>query len=173
MRESDDARMWRNLGKGVAWIAAGAVAILAVEMMWDHLAGREYARAGDGAPSVFRERETGAGIADLADIAFGDAAPGGEVPEGFAEECFDPRILGEVSVSADGAVMGIVSELPSAELFDRCSDGLEAHGWVALESGLPLRCTFSKGVGRTRWLFLDVSQVSGSGVAVIVLENRR
>ena len=168
-------RMRGSIVKGVAWLAVGAVAILAVELAWDHvvtggdeerLGEREAggAEAGDDMP--IREGFS-AFVFDGDDAAIGlDGAP-----PGFAEECFDAHGLGEVRSSHDGGVVGIISDLDAGSLFRACADRLAARGWVQMESGSPLRCTFVKDRGAIRWVYLDVTEVSGDGVAVLVIEG--
>ena len=175
MKDATVKRMRANLAKGVACLALGAVAVMAIELVWDHVMalGRTSAREQAGI-----SEESGPGGSHSLDTLLSYVFDQGELadtglPAGFIEDYFDPRGLGELSTSDDGMVVGIVSDYPAAALFGLCVDGLEGRGWMKLESGQALRCTFVREGYAARWVFLDVTQVSDSGVAVLVLEGRK
>ena len=175
MEERVQRRMRINLVKGVACLAVGAIVIAAIEALWDH-ADAESRFHGGGSPGMQDESPLsgGFGFQDMMSFALdGDLTAIGEqaVPQRFLEECFDAAEFGDVRCSDDGGVIGIVSDAPASELFDECVGKLVENGWLQMESGYPLRCTFLKESGSLHWLFLDVNQVSGDGVAVLVMEE--
>ncbi len=163
-----------NLLRGVACLVAAACAIAVIELAWDAVG--TGLRARDAAESAScEESSTSAqvGYADLMAYALeGDEAAVGMqgVSGRFVNECFDPNLLGEAHSSLDGGVVGIMSELAAADLFDACAQRLKSRGWLQLEGGTPLRGTFLKERGGLHWAYLDVTEVSGSSVAVFVLE---
>lgn len=171
-----DKRAWGNLRRGLAWLAFGALAVIVVEYAWDCFFGNR--PGGESNGSDIGEVEP-SGAADSLDamlaFALGDedepAAGAVVVPPVFVKECFDPYAMGEVSVSDDGGVVGIVSDKGADDLFGDCAHWLEDKGWIQVESGHAHRCTFLKDTGEVHWLFLDVTQVSDSGVAVVVMQG--
>ncbi|MDO4532569.1 MAG: hypothetical protein Q4C36_02480 [Coriobacteriia bacterium] len=165
-----EKRMWANLLKGVACLVAGALAVLVVEYAWQHgVFGGGEAVSGDGGDGDAEVPQPDL----MAFVLNGDDAGIGftGAPLCFIEECFDPSGLGEVRTSDDGGVVGIVSDLEAPVLFDVCVHKLVDHGWSRVSDGQPLRCSFLKGTGAIRWVFLDVSEVSDSSAAVLVLEE--
>ncbi|MBE6470516.1 MAG: hypothetical protein E7000_02275 [Coriobacteriaceae bacterium] len=170
MGNDSDKRRWRNLAGGIMLIAAGAAAVALVELAWDASVN---AKVGSQAP-VQDAGHAGFSMEDFSAYVLDDAdLPGisNGVSSAFVAECFDPRSLGEVNCSDDGSVVGIVSDDAAADLFRRCAERLSRRGWVPVGSSRDLRCTFLRNAGTIRWLFLDVSQVAESSVAVMVLEE--
>lgn len=173
-----EKRMWKNFLKGIACLVTGALAILAVEYLWHQgvfgdESGKQTMRSSDG---IGGQRGDDFAPLDLAAVVFDeeDVSIGLDgVTRHFAEECFDPQGLGEVRRSYDGGVVGVVSELEASDLFRACTEKLIANGWVRTSGGQNFRCSFTKPHGAVRWAFLDVTEVSGSGVAVIVVEEVR
>ena len=173
-----EKRMWANLLRGVACLATGALAILAVEYLWHQGAfGDESGKQAVHTPGVIEGQGGGDFMSlDLAAVVFDEenASIGLDgVTRHFSEECFDPQGLGEIRRSYDGGVVGIVSELEAPDLFKACVKRLAANGWIRVSDGQSLRCSFTKPHSAVRWVFLDVTEVSGSGVAVIVVEEVR
>ena len=167
-------RMHGNLLKGVAWLAVGALAIMVLESAWDYVMAGGSGRQADG--NAAADGDGGYAAGSLSAYVFGDderAIGSEELPFGFAEECFDPRDLGEVRSSYDGGVIGVVSNLEVADLAEICADRLKARGWLQVDGGSQSRSTFLKENGSLRWLFLDVTKVSDSSVAVMVAEGVR
>jgi hypothetical protein len=163
-----------NLAKGVAWLMLGAAVILAIELVWDYMASgneKRIAEATSGNGGIrdepLEKGSMSAFVLDGDESAIGLAG----APIRFDEECFDAHDLGEVRSSHDGGVVGIVSDLNADGLFEACAARLASHGWMQVQSGQSLRSTFRKGSGAIRWLYLDVTEVSGSSVAVFVLEE--
>ncbi|MDO4400077.1 MAG: hypothetical protein Q4D27_03895 [Coriobacteriia bacterium] len=172
MEERAEKRMRMNLAKGIACLVIGAIVIAAIEVLWDHAdAGNRFR----GASQETRDEPSSSGGFEFQDmmssVLTGNLSAIGmqDVPQAFLEECFDAAELGDARCSADGGVIGIVSDAPASELFEACVGKLVDRGWLQVESGYPLRCTFLKESGALHWLFLDVNQVSGDGVAVLVL----
>lgn len=173
-----EKRMWGNLLKGIACLAAGALAILAVEYLWHQgVLGDDPGKQTVRSPEVIGGRgDSDTTSLDLAAVVFDeDSASIGldGVTRHFAEECFDPQGLGEIRRSYDGGVVGIISELEASDLFEACVEKLAANGWIRISDSRNLQCSFAKPQGAVRWAFLDVTEVSGSGVAVIVVEEAR
>ena len=164
-----EKRMWANLLKGVACLIAGALAVLVVEYAWHHgVFGGEFTSGGGGdGDEELPQPDLMAFVLDDDDTEIGFAG----VSPGFVEECFDPSGLGEVRSSNDGGVVGIVSDLEAEALFDACTCRLIDHGWLRISGGQLLRCSFLKETGTVRWVFLDVSEVSDSSTAVLVMEG--
>lgn len=175
MDKRNGERMRENFHRSLAWLAVGAVAVVVLELFWNAAnAGNAEGEVRDAAANRADDKDEGLGLDDMAAFAFDDTPPvvgSGRVSSLFIDECFDPRGMGEVTSSFDGGVVGIVSDRDAGDLFRVCADGLDGNGWIRVESGQPLRCTFLKESGRVRWLFLDVTQVADSGVAVIVTEG--
>ena len=168
-------RRHSNLLRGVACIVLAACAIAVIELVWDAVGiGLHGQDATESAPHGESPELVQVGYADLAAYAFeGDEAAIGMqgVSGQFVDECFDPNLFGEAHSSVDGGVVGIMSELEASDLFDACAQRLKSRGWLQLEGGTPLRGTFLKEGGKLRWVYLDVMEVSGSSVAVFVLEE--
>ena len=170
-----DRRAPGGFPRGLAVLALGAVIALAAECAWGGLNnGRSPAKAEKGAAEGVRPVSLGIGCDGMLAMIFDEdesVAESEVSPVVFSDECFDPSDIGEVSVSDDGGVIGIVSAEAADDLFRICADRLDANGWIQVQSGQPLRCTFLKETGEVRWLFLDVTQVADSGVAVIVMQG--
>ena len=168
MDDGMNARMRANLLRGIACVALGAMAIVAIEMAWDVMMA---SNQGGAAPSA-DSGSGGTGFGDLAAYVLdGDDAALGRAcaPPGFAEECFDAGELGEVRSSPEGGVVGITSERDAEALFEECATRLKGRGWIQMASGQARRGTFLKSSGKLRWMFLEVSRVADSSTAVMVL----
>lgn len=166
-----EKRMWANLLKGVACLVAGALAVFVVEYAWHHGAfgGEVEFGSGEDGDAELLQPDLMAFVLGGDDVGVGFIG----VSPCFVEECFDPSGLGEVRTSDDGGVVGIVSDLEAPTLFDACARRLVDHGWLRVSGGQPLRCSFLKETGAIRWVFLDVSEVSDSSTAVMVVEEVR
>ena len=171
-------RRWMNLAKGTACLAIGLLAVLTIGWVGDAL-GMDAQSSADAQAGVQEGTASAVGEVGFAQLsAFvldgnEDAVGTCTVPESFLAECFDPSELGEVRCSFDGNVVGIVADSGKDDLLDACISRLRAGGWAEVESGQAYRSTFVKEDGDMRWLFLDVSQVSDSSVAVITLKGQQ
>ena len=158
----------------LALLAFGAVVALVAESIWSWRVGGRSSMETDERIDDLSYPFFGFGLDDMLSVVIGEEESAEEpvvAPTLFIDECFDPQDMGEVNVSEDGGVVGIVSEKPAGELFQLCADRLDAHGWIQVQSGQTHRCTFLKEQGEIQWLFLDVMQVADSGVAVVVTQG--
>lgn len=170
MEHRHEQRMHANLARGALCLAVGALAILAVELIWDAVNAPD--RPGRHAADSAEGGRGGYGYEDLMAFALDDdedAVGFTGVPTRFLDECFDPRDMGEVHGSLDGGVVGISADCEASFLFQECVTRFQDHGWTSVCSG-PCRCSLKKERGDIHWAYLDVSQVADTSVAVIVLE---
>lgn len=119
--------------------------------------GREEAESDDMAFSLF-EKAGGFGGFNY-----------GQIPSGFVEEAVDPALLPCDSAASSGSVVGLVLRGSKGQLAAEVDGLLRSKGWVRVDGdALSTGASYSKPEGRITWLFLSLSEVSGSVTAWMV-----
>lgn len=174
MDELANLRMRKNFHRALLCLVLGLAALAVSGPVWHGLSGDGEAAPSSGVGAVGQDM----GLAEMMKLVIDDdgqaeGEPEPELPEGFLDECLDPRVFGEVRSSSSDGVVGIVSPMSDGELLAACEKTLAAKGWLQLADARQTQSTFVKARGELRWLFLGTSKVSEGSVAVMVVRGQR
>lgn len=84
------------------------------------------------------------------------------VPEGFAQEVFDPDDLGCSEVVSSPGTVGLVCCGTRDRVLQRVAGLMEVNGWRTADDASVLCRTFVKSQGTYRWAYITCSEISGT-----------
>lgn len=92
----------------------------------------------------------------------------GELPEGFAEDVFDPDSLGVREYAGARSCAGFVLDAEEDDAICRVEQALEGNGWCATE-GEGARGLYRRERGRYAWAFVQGVPVASSTCVTVSL----